>query len=167
MNPTDVYELLAASGPFSEYPDPLMLYGQFVGSWDIEATWYDRAGGSKQGKGEWHFGWILGGRGVQDVLFSAGAPPDRFGTTLRCYDPEANVWRVTWMQPYGGEFVHLIGRQVGDRIVNEVIGADPSRRERWSFNEITPDSFLWLGEVSLDDGLTWFCEQEMRGTRRL
>ncbi len=160
-----IFDLLAASGPFAEHAEKLMLYGQFVGAWKIDVTWYMPNGGQRRGQGEWHFAWILGGRGVQDVLFGAGAPPDRFGTTLRCYDPAADVWHVAWMQPAGGEFVHLVGRKVGDRIVQEGVGTDPHRRERWSFNEITPHSFVWRGEVSLDEGATWFLEQEMRAER--
>jgi hypothetical protein len=161
-----VFDLVAASGPFGVYAEKLTLFGQFVGSWDIEATWYQQGGGERNGKGEWHFGWILGGRGIQDVLFAARAPGHQFGTTLRCYDVAMDAWHVTWMQPYGGEFVNLIGRKVGERIVQEGSGSDHRRRERWSFTDITPDSFLWLGEVSLDDGLTWSLEQEMRATRR-
>lgn len=161
-----IFDLLAASGPFPEYAEKLMLYGQFVGSWDIAAIWHDQIGGHKEGKGEWHFDWILGGRGIQDVLFSTEASPHQFGTTLRCYDVVTDVWHVAWMQPSGGEFVHLTGRKVGDRIVQEGVGSDPRRRERWSFTEITSASFLWLGEVSFDNGATWFLEQEMRAIRR-
>ncbi len=167
MQQPDVGGLIAAAGPFPEFADQLMLYGQFVGSWDIDATWYEPGGEAHKGRGEWHFGWILGGRGVQDVLFSVGAPVDHYGTTLRCYDSALGVWHVTWMQPYGGEFVHLVGRQVGDRIVQEGNGSDPRRRERWSFTEIEPDSFLWVGEVSFDGGATWTLEQEMRARRRM
>lgn len=166
MTQPDVFSLLAASGPFEENADKLMLYGQFVGSWDIDATWYEPSGGSRKGKGQWHFAWILGGRGIQDVLFLSGAPRHEFGTTLRCYDVAVDAWHVSWMQPHGGEFVHLLGRKVGDRIVQEGVGSDPVRRERWSFTDITPDSFLWLGEVSFDEGVTWFLEQEMRAIRR-
>ncbi len=165
MAQSKALDLLGASGPFADYADKLQLYGQLVGSWDIEATWFLQDGSTHKGRGEWHFAWILGGRGVQDVLFSKGAACDRYGTTLRCYDPAADAWQVTWMQPYGGEFVHLTGRRVGERIVQEGRGTDPSRLERWSFSEITPDSFLWQGEVSFDQGASWILEQEMRGTR--
>jgi hypothetical protein len=162
----NIFDLLAATGPYPEYADKLMLYGQLVGSWDIDATWYLPDGTEKTGQGEWHFGWILGGRGVQDVLFAAGAPSHHYGTTLRCYDPALDAWHVSWMQPYGGEYVHLIGRKLGDRIVQEGTGTDPQRRERWSFTEITPDSFVWLGEVSCDQGVTWTLEQQIRALRR-
>ncbi len=165
MKQTDVFDLVAASGPFAEYAEKLMLYGRFVGSWEIDATWYEQGGGRRKGKGEWHFAWILGGRGIQDVLFAARAAPQQFGTTLRCYDAAMDAWHVCWMQPYGGEYVYLLGRQVGERIVQEGVGSDPRRRERWSFTDITPDSFLWIGEVSFDGGATWVLEQEMRATR--
>ncbi len=166
MSQNDVFDLVAASGPFAEYSEKLMLYGQFVGSWDIDATWYQQDGTRRTGKGEWHFQWILGGRGIQDILFASGAPPHQFGTTLRCYDIAMDAWHIAWMQPAGGEFVYLLGREVGSRIVQEGIGSDPRRRERWTFTEITSKSFLWLGEVSFDDGITWFLEQEMRAVRR-
>jgi len=165
MKQTFVFNLLSASAPYTDYADRLMLYGQFVGARKMEAIWHSPDGSAKKGGGEWHFAWILGGRGIQDVLFADGAPSHKYGTTLRCYDPSIDAWHITWMQPYGGEYVHLIGRKVGDRIVQESQGTDPQQRERWSFTEITPHSFLWLGEVSRDGGANWFLEQEMRGKR--
>ncbi|HET7087317.1 MAG TPA: hypothetical protein VFL17_01570 [Anaerolineae bacterium] len=159
-----VSDLLPATAPFPQYAAKLMLFGQFVGSWDIEGTWHQADGTTRTGKGEWHFDWILGGRGIQDVLFSKGASPDQFGTTLRCYDKDLDAWHLTWMQPASGEFVNLLGRQLGDRIVCETVDSKP--RRRWSFADITPSSFHWLGEVSSDDGNSWFLEQEMRASRR-
>jgi hypothetical protein len=157
--------LLSANGPFPAYADKLMMYGQFVGSWKIAAIWFTQSGESRNGMGEWHFDWILGGLGIQDVLFSSGATPEKFGTTIRCYDSENDIWHLTWMQPSGGEFVHLIGRNAGDRIIQEGRGTDPNRRIRWSFNEVTASSFIWLGEVSSDDGKSWFLEQKMTAIR--
>ncbi|WP_207229211.1 hypothetical protein [Ktedonosporobacter rubrisoli] len=159
-------ELLAADGPFSEQADKLMLYGQFVGAWDIHSTNFNADGTRIERRGEWHFAWVLGGRGVQDILFAVGAPPHMYGTTLRCYDETADVWRVSWMMPGGREFANLIGRRIGDRIVQEGTGPDPRRLERWTFSDITPTSFIWQGEVSFDQGKTWVLEQEMRAMRR-
>jgi hypothetical protein len=157
--------LLAAHGPAAEYADQLMLYGQFVGSWSVHSTTFHADGSRTERQGEWHFAWILGGRGIQDVLFAREAPAQQYGTTLRCYDATNAVWRVTWMMPGGGEYANLIGRQIGDRIVQEGVGPDPRRVERWTFSDITPTTFLWRGEVSFDQGTTWTLEQEMRASR--
>ena len=146
MEQKDAFQLLAAENAFPEYRDKVMLFGHLVGSWEMEAHWYDQEGGHHEGKGEWHFQWILGGRGVQDVLFAKDAPKDHYGTTLRCYDPKLDVWQVTWMQPYGDEFVNLIGREENGCIIQEGISSNPLRKERWSFMEITPERFLWLAK---------------------
>jgi hypothetical protein len=166
MEQINVFDLLSASDPLAEYADKLMLFGQFVGSWDMDGTWYDRSGGRRKGKGEWHFAWILGGRGIQDVLFASGALPHQRGTSLRCYDIAKDVWHVVWMQPASSEFVHLTGQKVGERIALEGVDFGQGPLRRWSFIDITPNSFTWLGEVLNEDGVTWFLEQEMRGVRR-
>ena len=163
---SNALELLAADGPAPSHADKLMLYGQFVGSWDIHSTNFNADGTRTERQGEWHFAWVLGGRGVQDVLFASGAPAHKYGTTLRCYDETHDVWRVSWMAPGGGEFANLIGCHIGDCIVQEGAGPDPRRVERWTFSDITPTAFTWRGEVSFDQGKTWSLEQEMRAVRR-
>ena len=57
---------LQATGPAADRADRMALYGQFVGSWDLDVTEY-RDDGPVQRRGEWHFGWALEGRAVQDV----------------------------------------------------------------------------------------------------
>jgi hypothetical protein len=37
---------------------------------------------------------------------------------------------------------------------------------RWSFTEITPDSFRWTGERSRDDGKTWHLQADFRARRK-
>ena len=87
----DALSLIRAAGPCKEHAEKLMLYGQFVGSWSVDCTWIDESGKTSLAIGEWHFDWILGGCGIQDVLFRLGDPPDKFGTTLRCYDPKRAI----------------------------------------------------------------------------
>jgi hypothetical protein len=36
---------------------------------------------------------------------------------------------------------------------------------RWSFRDITPDSFLWRGELSRDEGATWLTNVEFTARR--
>jgi hypothetical protein len=159
-------EGLAAQEAYGPLREKLMLYGRFVGSWSVESAWYPQGREGRKGRGEWHFSWILGGRGVQDVLYSLGAAPAGRGTTIRCYDETADLWRLTWMQPAEGEFVHLVGRAEGERIVQVEEGdGRGGRLARWSFADIAASSFLWIGESSTDGGRTWSLEQEMKARR--
>ena len=97
---TALIEVLGAPGPSTEHADSLALFGQFVGSWDVEATYFHPGGATRaERRGEWHFGWVLQGRAIQDVLISpplddirAGAPPAEYGTTVRFYDRRSDSW---------------------------------------------------------------------------
>jgi hypothetical protein len=119
-------ERLRAPGPFAPDKHQLMLYGRLIGAWDIDWVAFDEAGEAiERRRGEWHFAWVLGGRGVQDVIWTVGAPPEQDGTTLRCWDAQLGAWRVVFMSPGDREFVTLVGRPEGDRIVQEVIDRPP------------------------------------------
>ena len=95
---------LFADAPYREHADKLMLFGQFVGSWSVESTYHLVDGTRRDERREWHFAWVLGGRAVQDLICPVGAPPDRFGTTLRSYDPEIDAWHIVWVRPGDGQF---------------------------------------------------------------
>ena len=58
----------------------------------------------------------------------------------------------------------MIGRKQGDDIVQLGTGAD-GNPIRWSFSEITPNSFRWRGEISADEGATWRLNVEFTATR--
>lgn len=153
---------LMADARHPDVPEPLDLYGRLIGSWDIENRFYDgEAREWRTSRREWLFGRILDGLGVQDVLRDASG----VGTTVRVYDRHAKVWRVGWYGPISGEFATLVGRPDGDGIVQEGTGTD-GRPIRWTFHEVTPDSFHWEGQISDDGGATWRLEQEMRARRR-
>jgi hypothetical protein len=166
---------LGAEGPFPEHADALMLFGRFVGTWDLDIELYDLDGSVRaEGPGEWSFGWVLEGRAVQDVLVRppraerTSAPRTDFweyGTTVRFYDPPSGTWRITWFAPARGGEVRLVAREEGDEIVLDGVEREPFAF-RWVFSEITADSFLWRGSGSDDDGATWLVLQEMRARRR-
>ena len=53
----------------------------------------------------------------------------------------------------------MVGRKEGSDIVQ--LGKSPDGNLiRWSFREITPESFRWRGEVSVDGGTTWRLDVE-------
>jgi hypothetical protein len=161
-------EALHVDGPAADYADELMLFGRFVGSWTLEWT----GGDSANAVGELHFGWVLGGRAVQDVWIVPGRgqpgenePPLAFhGSTIRFFDPQIGAWRSTWVEPINGRVRRFIGRPAGDDIV--LVSDDEEPQLRWRFTEITPTSFSWLGEVSRDAGATWTLEERMHARRR-
>lgn len=152
---------LAASGPFPDYAERLGLYGQFVGSWNVHNRYYDEADGRwHEIAMRWHFGWVLGGRAVQDVLTG----PTSSGTSVRVYDPDIDAWRVHWFGPAGRNFCTLIGRADGAGIVQ--LGTQVDGRDlKWTFTNITRDSFTWQGFISDDGGHTWVREQDMQAKR--
>ncbi len=91
---------LAADGPDPHNAQALEVFGQFVGSWDF--TWRDTGGETPLGgTGQWHFGWVLQGRAVQDVwiAFHADGSLYDYGTTIRAYDPQGDVWNVAYCTP--------------------------------------------------------------------
>jgi hypothetical protein len=156
-------QYLPADGPHPDLGTNAELYGQFVGSWDLDNNQYDDSSGQwHRRQGECHFRWILQGRAIQDLW---GSPDRGFGTTIRAYDSSMAAWRIHWFAPGGGSFCTLIGNADGDRIMQEGSRED-GRPIRWSFCDITPDSFTWRGEISDDDGKTWRLAQEMQARRR-
>jgi hypothetical protein len=164
---------LAADGPAEDRADELMLFGQFVGDWDVDFTVYGPEGAGHTEKAEWHFGWVLEGRAVQDVWIvprrverdKASPVRSDYGTSLRFYDAEIDAWRVVYVSPLQGDVLTFVARKVGDEIVLE--GRDPEGSPmRWIFSEITGESFRWRRVVSEDGGKTWRLHKEMRARRR-
>ena len=69
-----------------------------------------------------------------------------YGSTLRVWDPSIQAWRITWRNPAGGHHEDQIGNWSGQDVVQ--IGTRPDGTQtRWTFTEIMPNSFRWLGEA--------------------
>jgi hypothetical protein len=138
--------------PASDRADKLALYGWLIGDWEMDSVMYDDAGTKRAGpRGEIHFGWVLEGRAIQDVWILPGV---FYGTTLRVYDPGLDAWHILWNDPLKRYYTRQIGRARDNDIVQD--GKDDAGVPvRWSFTEITPDSFHWIGERSPDGGASW------------
>ena len=158
-------DALGADGPAADRAGKMDLYGGLIGSWDLDVTRFLDDGSKRQRPGEWHFGWILEGRAIQDVWIvprrgelrrdDAAANAHSCGTTLRIYDPRIEAWRIQWIDPVTENFLSMIGRKQADDIVQSGTNAE-GRPVRWSFSHITPDSFRWRGETA--------CERDASGT---
>jgi hypothetical protein len=167
-------EALRAEGPSADRGTNMELYGWLIGSWDLNVTGFLPDGKQRCRPGEWHFGWALEGRAIQDVWIvpprgpgrqgDAAANANSYGTTLRTYDPRIDAWHIQWTDPVTQTYFTMIGRKEGDTIVQ--LGKSPDGALiRWSFTDITSDSFLWRGELSSDEGATWRVNVEFTARR--
>jgi hypothetical protein len=167
-------EALHAGAPNASLAAKLHLYGQFVGSWRADIDYHALDGTTRRAEGEWHFGWVLDGKAIQDVwifparrLRDANTPAQPwygYGSTFRWYDPAIDAWHITWFDPGRSLELRQIGRAVGRDIVQ--IGENyHGVLRRWRFTDITEASFRWIGDVSWDKGATWTLEMEMRAHR--
>jgi hypothetical protein len=170
--PSTFFAALDAAGPHPSLGGHADTYGRLIGSWTGEVHDHYPDGRSTIGSAEVHFAWVLEGRAVQDLWIgparaergSGPRPPrDRYGTTLRVFEPASEGWRVTWINPAGGSRTELVGRRQGDDVVQ--LGTRDGWPIRWSFVEIEPRSFRWLGHILERDGVGWRLETEFRFRR--
>lgn len=154
-------DALHTDRPAPDRADEMGLYGWLIGRWEMDAVVYGDDGTKHQGRGEIHVGWVLEGRAIQDVWILPGI---FYGTTLRVYDPGLDAWHILWSDPLKQFYTRQIGRARGNDIVQDGVN-DAGAAVRWSFTEITPDSFRWLGQRSSDDGATWQLQAEFLARR--
>jgi hypothetical protein len=99
-------------------PSAASAYDWLIGDWAADV--YDYENGEKRvSKGEWHFSWVLEGRAIQDVWIvpkredrneRTPANHNRYGTTIRIFDPKIGAWRVFWFNPVTQDRAELIER---------------------------------------------------------
>lgn len=124
-------------------------------------------------RGRVSFGWVLGGRAVQDVWLvppvvagDTGAASTGFhGSTIRFFDPAIDAWRSTWIEPTNARVRKFVGKEHDDDLV--LLSVDGEPHLRWTFRDVTADAFTWTGEYSPDGGHTWIEEERMLARRRV
>jgi hypothetical protein len=156
-------DALQSAGPAPDRAEKLKLYGWLIGDWTFDATVFADDGTKHSGNGEIHFVWALEGRAIQDVWILPGF---FYGTTLRVYDPNIDAWHILWSDPVKQLYTRQIGRARGNDIVQDGT-ADSGDLMRWSFLDITRDSFRWLGERSKDGGASWHVQSEFLAQRAI
>ena len=170
----DFHAMLQALHRSREIPESEDAYGWLVGSWDLDVQRYAGIDVASKGiKCEVHAAWVLEGRAVQDVWImprsldrteSLGKSMNMYGTTLRVWDATIQAWRISWRNPAGDHHENQIGRRCGKDVVQVGVRPDGTPT-RWTFVEVTTNSFHWLGEALEPDGRTWKLEGEFRARR--
>jgi hypothetical protein len=136
--------------------DRMGLYAWLIGNWQMDTVVHADDGSTHRGRGEIHAGWVLEGRALQDVWILPGF---FHGTTLRVYDPGLDAWHILWSDPVKQYFARQIGRARGKDIVQHGRN-DAGEATRWTFTDVTPDTFRWRAERSRDVGATWQLQAE-------
>jgi len=161
-------QVLGSQNPNALLGDEARTFDQLVGTWDAEFGFHRPDGTVLHKKGELHFGWVMDGTAIQDLWigYPAEAGKERsIGTTFRFFDSQAKQWRIVFINPRFNYVVTAQGGREGDRIV--LRGTDTDGLPlRWTFREITPQSFHWQGEKSDDGGKTWKLEEDHHMKRR-
>ena len=155
---------LAANGPDPNLKEKLMLFGQFIGDWEIEDRYTKADGTVVNMKGEVHFRWILDGKAIQDVWMGCPEGSQKiiiFGTTIRFYNPKIDAWHSTWISPIKNIVQTFIARKVNEDIILEG-KTEEGNPLKWIFSQITPNSFRWHSEETQDKGQTWKITEEMQ-----
>ena len=80
------------------------------------------------------------------------------GESWSVYNPTKKIWQQTWVDN-GGEYIALTGKfENGEMILSTQPGKLPDGKEQISrmvFYNITPKTFDWRWEASIDNGTTW------------
>lgn len=161
---------LVSDKPHGDIPAEHQIFAPFIGDWDLIVKWYDEEGKlSREERGEWHFSWILEGRGIQDIWI---VPPRHerkghsdlyeYGTSLRFFDAKLNAWQSTWIGPMHRVVRSFTARQIADKVVLETTEGEVPRM-RWSFTDVKTDSFIWRNE--LWTGSAWRTQQTFDARR--
>jgi hypothetical protein len=148
------------------------IYAGLLGEWDVQVIDIQKDGTRIEQAGEWIFARTLEGRGIQDVFIVPPRPRDpdaprernRYGTSVRMFDPATKNWRFIWINPVYGAFDTLVARAEKGAIVQEGTRAN-GQKMRWCFQKITPAGFHWTGEALQPDG-SWLLEAEFFATRK-
>jgi hypothetical protein len=164
------HAVLAAPDRSPDVPESADVYGWLCGSWDLEVLHYLAIDVSGRGMtAEVHAARVLEGRAVQDVWIMPA--PDwnpalmMYGTTLRWWDSSIRAWRIDWTNPARSHHEDQIGNWNGRDILQTGQRADGTKT-RWTFTEITPDSFHWRGEALYPGAADWTLEGEFLAKRR-
>ncbi|MGH7118018.1 MAG: hypothetical protein ACREFP_03325 [Acetobacteraceae bacterium] len=157
-----IARLLFADGPAPDRVDQMGLYGWLIGTWEMNAVMHTPDGATHEREGEIAFVWALAGRAILDVW----TLPDFFhGTTLRVYDPAIDAWHIVWSDPLRQFYNRQIGRRAGRDIV-QIGKSDDGADTSWRFTDITPNSFRWTAERSINRQASWHLQAEFQCRRR-
>jgi len=150
----------------SSIPKSKDTFGKFIGEWTLNLTIINLNGHKVRYKGEWHFYRILQGRAIQDIwiipdLTSQGDNGfHEYGTTIRTFNPRTNKWKAVWVGPVQNQLYVFDIEDNNDQIILTETN-NPNLEMKWSFFDISKNSFQWKSEVKIKGHDQWFNNYHM------
>jgi hypothetical protein len=124
----------------------------WIGDWNL--TWNDTSHGTN------HIERIFGNCTVQENFSDPAA--NYLGKSWSVYNPNYKIWQQTWVDSQGG-YIDLTGGMKSDSMVLTTAAQtvpksiSPTGKiiNRMVYYHITPQSFDWSWESSIDGGINW------------
>jgi len=97
-----------------------------------------------------------------DEAPESGGADALHGRSWSVYDADRQLWRQTWVDDQGS-YLDLVGGRSDGWFTFERAAPErgPDARQRMVFRDVTPTSFRWTWESSLDGGATWILRWEI------
>lgn len=174
-DPTSLIPMESIMAYMKGVPKEMNQFDFFLGEWETTAVRY-RPDGSKIGEyeGEWTAKHLNGGRILFDdfrARMPNGGPEFAYMATLRTYSPQTQRWEMTFLVAHQPQRVTSFRGQWKDgemHLTGEGATADGKPvLARVRFFDITPESFEWANESSLDGGETWWCDNTISARRKV
>jgi len=167
----NMFDALVARSPNITLAENAGEFARLIGSWNVQVLDAERDGSKRVSQGEWHFGWALEGRAIQDVLIvperkhrGRDMPTigNRYMTTLRVFDSREVIWRTFTIDPLNNVYLVMAAREIDGRIALEGSGVTGDLH-RVTLSDISQNSFKLSEERA--EGENWAITMELEARR--
>ncbi len=140
-------------------PEEMKQMAFLVGTWDYtmkmkmnpaDTNWMDT-------KGTATYEMAYGGAAIRSTIEQQLMGQSFIGGDLTSYDRDAKKWQSVWIDNMGAKLTMFNGTKTADGMVlegQELMNGMPTITRMTSYN-MTPTTYDWKGEVSMDNGKTW------------
>lgn len=136
----------------SKPPAETSQFDFWVGSWKCSGESYDASGKATHTDATNTIVKSFDGHVVQEDFHQGGY----HGMSMSVYDPNAKLWRQTWVDN-GGAYIALTGSFEKGKMTLQTLPRPnkPDSASRMVFSNIQKNSFDWNWESTTDGGKSW------------
>jgi hypothetical protein len=155
----------AGAVPSTVAPREASQFDFLLGQWELDvrpavSSLAARIHGVPKMVGTWKAWRAFDGFGVEDELriSDESGNPRTLAHALRVYDVAARHWTNTTLDVYRATFASSAAEWISSQMTSTTRGTDKDGKAfvaRSRFSDITPASFRYVQERSMDDGRTW------------